>query len=68
MLNFSKSVGLQLGARTPLRGLEPTTGITFIAPTGTVKHLGILLTAGDRAAAAAQSCRRIERRSGVTQQ
>lgn len=58
-LNLSKSVGLQLGARAPLRGLEPTTGITFIAPTDTVKHLGILLTAGDRTAAAAQSWQRL---------
>jgi hypothetical protein len=56
---LSKSVGLQLGARAPLRGPEPTTGITFIAPTDTVKHLGILLTAGERTAAAAQSWQRL---------
>jgi hypothetical protein len=33
-------------AASPPVGLEPSTGLTFVQPQDTVRHLGILLTTG----------------------
>lgn len=57
-LNVSKSEGLTLGGHPPLEGRHGPTGITFVGPSGTVKHLGILLTKGSRTRAAEQMWQR----------
>ena len=51
-LSISKSEGLTLGSHPPLEGHDPVTGVKFVGPRDTVKHLGVLLTKGCRAAAA----------------
>lgn len=51
-LSISKSEGLTLGSHPPLEGDDPVTGVKFIGPTGAIKHLGVLLTKGGRAAPA----------------
>ncbi len=49
-LSVSKSEGLTLGSHPPLEGDDPVTGVKFVGPAGAVKHLGVLLTKGGRAA------------------
>lgn len=49
-LSISKSEGLTLGTHPPLEGDDPVTGVKFVGPTDAIKHLGVLLTKGGRAA------------------
>ena len=58
-LNLTKSRALALGSHPPVQGNHPTSGIQFLAPGAAVRHLGIWLTAGDRAAAAAEMWSRL---------
>jgi len=51
-LNLLKCEGLSLGAHPPLEGVHTGTGIAFRGPADTIRHLGVLLTKGDRRAAA----------------
>ena len=53
-LNLGKSEGLTLGAHAPIVGAHAPTGITFRSAAETIRHLGVMLTKGSRAAAAAQ--------------
>lgn len=53
-LNRDKAEGLTLGAHPALAGAHAPTGATFRSASETVKHLGVLLTKGDREAAAAK--------------
>jgi hypothetical protein len=55
VLNISKLTWLQLGARAPLRGLEPQRASPSSRRPTSSSTSAILLTAGDRTAAAAQS-------------
>ena len=48
-LSISKSEGLTLGGHLPLEGDDPVTGVKFVGPGGAIKHLGVLLSKGDRA-------------------
>ena len=57
-INLSKCVGLTLGSHPPLEGLHHGSGITFAGPSSVVKHLGVHLTKGDRAAASDAMWRR----------
>lgn len=57
-LNVGKCEGLTLGAHPPLEGTHPGTGVTFRGPRETVRHLGVLLTTGDRAAVAREMWQR----------
>jgi hypothetical protein len=52
-LNLGKSEGFTLGAHPPIVGAHAPTGITFRGAAETIRHLGVLLTKGSRAAAAA---------------
>ena len=61
-LNLNKCRGLCLGSHPSISGTHPGSGVEFLAPNATIKHLGILLTTGDRAAAAADMW---QRRVGV---
>ena len=51
-LNLGKSEGLTLGGHAPLEGLHQPSGVQFVGAHGMVKHLGVMLTKGDRSAAA----------------
>ena len=44
---------MALGSHPPIQGKHPTSGVEFVPPGQAVRHLGVLLTTGDRAAAAA---------------
>jgi hypothetical protein len=59
VLNLHKSKGVVLGAHPDITGVHPTTGITFINASETVRHLGVLLTKGDKKAAAAASWQKL---------
>ncbi len=52
-LQRSKSQALALGSLSHVTGPDPVTGITFAAPGGSVKHLGIPLSNQPAAAATA---------------
>jgi hypothetical protein len=62
-LNASKSHGMLLGPGAGLAGIHAGTGIEFVPPEGHVRHLGVLLSAGDSASAARVLFQR--RRDGV---
>lgn len=53
-LNLNKSKGMTLGSHPPLQGPHAPSGVPFVAPGTRVRHLGILLTTGSRAVAAAE--------------
>jgi hypothetical protein len=50
LLSVPKCIGMLLGpeAATPPVGAEPNTGMAFVQPQDTVRHLGILLSACDQ--------------------
>ncbi len=50
LLSVPKCIGMLLGpeAATPPFGAEPNTGMAFVQPHDTVRHLGILLSACDQ--------------------
>jgi hypothetical protein len=52
-LNRAKSKAITLGSHPPLVGPHPLSGVEFLPPGEPFRHLGILLTTGDRGAAAA---------------
>jgi hypothetical protein len=56
-LNIAKCEGLTLGAHPPLEGIHAGTGISFRGAADAIRHLGILLTKGNRDAAARESQR-----------
>ena len=53
-LNLSKCRTLVLGSHPPVAGTHTAAGVEVLQPGAIVRHLGILLTAGSRAAAAAE--------------
>ena len=57
-LNTQKCTGLTLGSHPPIQGTHAASGITFTAPGTVIRHLGILLTTGSRAAAADEAWQR----------
>ena len=57
-LNTHKCIGLTLGSHPPIQGVHAASGITFAAPGTIIRHLGILLTTGSRAAAAEEAWQR----------
>lgn len=50
LLSLPKCIGMLLGpsAALPPAGTEPSTGMAFVQPGAYVRHLGILLSAGDQ--------------------
>jgi hypothetical protein len=51
-LSLPKCMGMLLApGSNQVQGLEPTTGVIFVAPGGHVRHLGILISATDQDAA-----------------
>ena len=52
-LNLTKCKTLLLGSHPPVAGTHTAAGVEVLQPGAAVRHLGILLTAGSRAAAAA---------------
>ena len=50
-VNLAKSWGLTVGTHPPLVGMHGGTGVPFLSPLETVRHLGLPLTTGDRQAA-----------------
>jgi hypothetical protein len=57
-LNVGTCEGLTLGAHPPLEGTHDGTGITFRGLAEVIRHLGVLLTKGDRDAAAREMWQR----------
>ena len=57
-LNVGKCEGLTLGAHPPLEGIHAGTGISFRGAADAIRHLGILLTKGNRDAAAREMWQR----------
>lgn len=51
-LSLPKTKGMVLGSHPPLSALHAGTGAVFVSQQETIRHLGILLTTGDRTAAA----------------
>ena len=51
VLSVTKSKGVTLGAHRAITGVEPGTGATFVGAEESLRHLGVLLTKGDAAAA-----------------